>query len=946
MSMGQSVAHDRGSARPLGALAVAAISLITATLISSLISVIVDGVALADFERTWDQMAATGQWPRGSELEWQSRAWLRNLTLVLQFAGAVVFLSWLWRARRNAERLFARRHRLSIGWVIGAWVCPIVNLWFPRTIMIDVVRAADPRSPNKKQRGPGNGLVNAWWSAMLLSWLLTFVAMVLRLPVIRTESTDDSIAFGVAPLGGSGLIVVETIAIGVLACAAVLLGAIMLRVQRGQEIRATNQPESDLSGNPRTAPIGTTTAPHQPRTAAATIAVAPCPAPLPEPAAPAEPPTLPLRDSDPTAIGRFTLIGRLESTGLGDSYLGRDENTGLVVVRTVHPDRMDRGELARTFTAARTLRGAHIPAVLDADADAERPWITTEYVPGPTLRELVAARGPLPSPMVEALTVDLAHALSALRAGGLTHGGLTPDSVIPADAGPRIIGVGSPAPPPSAFSAPEQFTDDSSGPASDIFSLGGVLVYALTGRTPFGDSGGANLLHRMTTQLPDLTGIPESKLRTVLLGCLTVHPDARLTTGQIVGQLATTPSTTSAPGGVAAVPRPNTPAPAAVVTSLPTPAPRVVATQRRTVLAAGVVAGLGLAGAGAFAATRLWDDPAADAVAIEAVPGRVRWKSGPNSYGDLAAIPPAAHGGRLFVANSNTLSALEASTGRSVWQAPLGALDIKSGPMLSGDTVIVGGSKLVAGFDAATGALLWQGAGSASFAMATTHQPAYVYAEEAVGRESAVIALDARTGHQRWRYAQRGTTFGFFGADGDTVAVVDGTAFALLDAATGVPKGRIEVGHDALAQVGVVGATVVVQSPIAPNLRVFDLVTGQQLWSSRSAAAFGAAVGDNVYIGGGRNNYGGGGPAPAPLSAHDIRTRRTLWTREPQQIIGAPAVANGTIYAVWGSELYALDATTGSTRWNTIGLRATSSPVVIDKTAYLYSRGGVTAVEL
>lgn len=127
MSRREAVAHDRGRARPLGAIAVAAICLIAVALVLSLISVVVDATVLADFERSWDRLGSTGEWPVGSQQEWTSDSWLRNITLALQFAGAVVFLIWLWRARRNAETLFAGRHRLSIGWVIGAWVCPIVT---------------------------------------------------------------------------------------------------------------------------------------------------------------------------------------------------------------------------------------------------------------------------------------------------------------------------------------------------------------------------------------------------------------------------------------------------------------------------------------------------------------------------------------------------------------------------------------------------------------------------------------------------------------------------------------------------------------------------------------------------------------------------------------------------------------------------------------------------
>ncbi|MEV0075874.1 PQQ-binding-like beta-propeller repeat protein [Nocardia neocaledoniensis] len=902
-----------------------ALSLFAAALVPMLISVLVDGMALAEFERSWDRLGTTGQWPAGTEREWSSDGWIRSIALASQCAGAVVFLVWLWRARRNAEVLFAGRHRRSIGWVIWGWVCPVVNLWFPHTIMADLVRASDPRTPGGDLRGqPGIALVSAWWVAVLAGWWLSFVALVLRLPVTRTESTTSYIAVGIAPLGGFGLIVVELILVGVLVVAGVLLGVIMMRVQRGQEVRAGRG-----SGALAVSGTGSTSGPTPPGQSAE------------------QPPTLPMRDTDPATLGRFALLGRLGATSSGDSYLGRDENSGLVVVRTMRPLSGDRGELARAFAAVRAVPSKYAPAVLDVDAAGEMPWIATEYVAGPTLRDLVHARGPLPCPQVENMAVELAHALSAVHAAGITHGALTPDVVISTASGPRVLGIGLPVPPPSAFSAPEQLTGESGGPAADVFALGGVLVYALTGRAPFGDGTGANLLHRMTTQPPDLAGIPESRLRILLIGCLAVTPDARLSTAQIVGQLGT------------ASPLDPVPAPRGAARRLPVPAPQPSSsttvgpgTRRRTVLLAGGAAALGLAGVGALAATRPWQGGSeSGGAAAESTPGRVRWTIGPTPYVDAESTPPAVYGGRLFVADKDMLTALDASTGSRVWQVPLGNIDVVKGPMVSGDTVVVASSRLVAGFDPGNGAMRWQVAAYALFVLTAGNQPAQVYTESSLGKE--IIALDARTGQQRWGSFRDRDSGGSLAVGGDTVAVVDGTAVALLDAASGAEKRRIELATGgsndrAIAsgtEVAVVGKQLLVQRFPEHVLEMYDFATGERLWTLSSESAFGVADGDIVYLGGARREYGGGEPAVAPLSAHDTRTRRKLW-QETQRVIGAPTIADGTVYAVWGSELSALDAATGEIRWSTTGLRATSSPVVVGDTAYVHSRTGVVAVEI
>jgi hypothetical protein len=93
--------------------------------------------------------------------------------LALLIAG-VVFVVWLWRVRSNAELFCVGRHRHGRGWVIGGWFCPVVNVWFPKQIVDDVIAASDPRTPPQVPdlRGiRGNGLVLAWW----LTWVASLV---------------------------------------------------------------------------------------------------------------------------------------------------------------------------------------------------------------------------------------------------------------------------------------------------------------------------------------------------------------------------------------------------------------------------------------------------------------------------------------------------------------------------------------------------------------------------------------------------------------------------------------------------------------------------------------------------------------------------------------------------------------------------------------------------
>ncbi|MFE2264930.1 DUF4328 domain-containing protein [Streptomyces griseosporeus] len=79
-------------------------------------------------------------------------------------ATAVVYLCWLWRVQVNAEVFDASGHRMKRGWTIGAWFCPVVNLWFPRRIVADSWDAS-ARWGSRSGHTP----VNAWWTLWLLS---------------------------------------------------------------------------------------------------------------------------------------------------------------------------------------------------------------------------------------------------------------------------------------------------------------------------------------------------------------------------------------------------------------------------------------------------------------------------------------------------------------------------------------------------------------------------------------------------------------------------------------------------------------------------------------------------------------------------------------------------------------------------------------------------------
>ena len=219
------------------------------------------------------------------------------------------------------------------------------------------------------------------------------------------------------------------------------------------------------------------------------------------------------------------LLGRLGSGGMGRVYLARSPGGRMVAVKVIRANLAEdagfRARFAREVAAARKVGGLFTAQVVDADLDGPVPWLVTAYVPSTSLSDAVERQGPLPSQSVLALAAGLAEGVSAIHAAGVIHRDLKPSNVLLAQDGPRIIdfGISSAAEATSltgsgytigspGFMSPEQAEGLTVGPASDIFSLAGVLIYAARGEGPFGSGDTAALLYRVVHGTPNLDQIP------------------------------------------------------------------------------------------------------------------------------------------------------------------------------------------------------------------------------------------------------------------------------------------------------------------------------------------------------------------------------------------------------------------------------------------------------
>ncbi|CAO5157412.1 eukaryotic-like serine/threonine-protein kinase [Frankia sp. AiPs1] len=274
-----------------------------------------------------------------------------------------------------------------------------------------------------------------------------------------------------------------------------------------------------------------------------------------------------LRPDDPESIGDYRLLARLGAGGMGRVYLGRSSGGRTVAIKVIRAEFAEepqfRYRFRREVDAARRVAGMWTAPVLDADPDAEQPWLVTTFVPGPSLHDAVREHGPLPVGTVRALGAGLAEALMAVHGAGLVHRDLKPSNVLLSLDGPKVIdfgisravdatvlthtgaAVGSPA-----YMAPEQIGTGEIGPATDVFALGIVLAYAATGEPPFRAPSLPALMYAILSHEPDLSQVPD-ELADLVARCLHKDPGQRPAPAQVLARLA--PATPAAGGAAALV---------------------------------------------------------------------------------------------------------------------------------------------------------------------------------------------------------------------------------------------------------------------------------------------------------------------------------------------------------------------------------------------------------
>ena len=635
---------------------------------------------------------------------------------------------------------------------------------------------------------------------------------------------------------------------------------------------------------------------------------------------------IPLAAEDPQAIGEFRLRARLGSGGMGRVYLGVSPAGRAVAVKVVYPHLARDPEFSTRFrrevAAAQAVNGAYASPVIAAGPDDDPPWLATAFVPGPPLQDMVVGAGPLPEPAVWRLVAGLAEALRSIHASGLVHRDLKPANVLMAQDGPRVIDFGIARTVDStvltaaesvlgtpSYMSPEQARGEKIGPASDMFSLGGVAYFAATAMAPFGDAQAAVLLYRIVYTEADLEPVPPG-LRALVTACLSKDPAQRPTPSQLAAALPVAEPGAFWPNGVSRYIA-NYQAqldPDAPVRQLPpwadSPEPK----------SSGPPAPPGLRGLG-LAPTRL------EASLPPGANGQLLGPNGslPGPNGQLPGTGSMGRGSRgptQPVPGMGRRRALAALAGMATAGVAIGGWEL----VRAGGSAKTGSGHLISADQAhgplpPSGSRVWSfPANSSVISVAASGGVAFA----GTGVDT-IYAMDARTGRELWRFATDSTENNQLATAGGTVFVGSGDGgVTALNAATGKQLWAVDSSSDSGLVVtgGVVYAGTSPKTPEHTGVVALSAGAGETLWTYVLPAI--SDIIGGLAVGGGLVHLTtGNGEVIALHQATGTQAWRHVLPGEEFDEPG-PVVAGTAVYAggMKSGVVYALDATSGRELWH------------------------------
>ncbi|NUS50023.1 MAG: serine/threonine protein kinase, partial [Nocardioidaceae bacterium] len=252
-------------------------------------------------------------------------------------------------------------------------------------------------------------------------------------------------------------------------------------------------------------------------------------------------------------VGPYRLLAKIGEGGMGVVHLAQSREGERVALKVLRPhiigDDEARERLAREVASLRRVRSPRIAEVIDADPWGETPYVATRYVPGLSLHEHVRQEGPVTGSDLTYFAAGLADAITAVHRVGVLHRDIKPSNVLLEGRAPVLIdfGLARLAEDPRlthtgwllgtpGYLAPEILYGEDATTASDVHSWAATVVFAATGRPPFGTGPAMAIMDRVRRGEHDLSAVPPALLPLVR-ACLAPEPGDRPDTTGVLAAL-------------------------------------------------------------------------------------------------------------------------------------------------------------------------------------------------------------------------------------------------------------------------------------------------------------------------------------------------------------------------------------------------------------------------
>ena len=252
---------------------------------------------------------------------------------------------------------------------------------------------------------------------------------------------------------------------------------------------------------------------------------------------------------DTLVDGRYRVLNRLGSGGMADVYCAEDSHLGRQVALKVLYQRFAQDaefveRFKREAQAAAGLTHPNVVNVFDRGEHDGTYYIAMEYLPGSTLKEVIAERGALDQEAVIDIGVQILRAASFAHRRGVVHRDLKPHNVMLDDAGnAKVTDFGIARAGASEMTeagsimgtaqylSPEQAQGQLATSQSDLYSVGIILYELLTGRLPFdGESAVAIAVQHLNDPPPPISSLRPDvapELEAAVMRALAKDPAAR-----------------------------------------------------------------------------------------------------------------------------------------------------------------------------------------------------------------------------------------------------------------------------------------------------------------------------------------------------------------------------------------------------------------------------------